>query len=610
MVQIERAEEVDTETAAPQQMAVGGASVDSQAITQESIAGDPDAESSVVSDAHGFTGESSSATDSSVPPDWQSARTRRTRQVALVSLVSVTGLMAAIVVFTWFVKSFREEPIAQNSNQPGVNAAEDAQPSEAETIESESNEEADDTVDPVTAEPAESEAAESEATETDTGAAESENIQPVIPTDLMPESPLGGPIIPIEPDTSLMPQDPLAADPETEIAGMEDLTPELKKYLRFLPDEGQVEATNLPAPPTMDDVKIEGAAEQNFNFLGRPEPREINLKSDFGIRMALASEGYPLVDLTLLVSQATSVPIQVDWVSFDLAGIDVSKPIETVKGWQTARDILDSIGSRLGAEVREEKTLVIFTLTDDSFQQTIDSLSDFTDFGDGKTSAIRVLNTFLGANPEQPALAIGVDREQRQLAGLAIEGLRRMRGVEPKVPDPALRHWAGPMGQSVEWPVVVGGQTGPQQDSPITLASLLRRTSRLNQSTCIVNWYDVTSRGASPEWTLIPHAKQDAATMLTKAMEPFQLQVRTVDGSHWWVGSESTYDRLTAVVWTPPLGASKDEFLQRIQTIMQGATPEMFRMAYDQDSDRALLLLPRFIVRQLPKIAPEKVVKN
>ena len=102
---------------------------------------------------------------------------------------------------------------------------------------------------------------------------------------------------------------------------------------------------------------------------------------------------------------------------------------------------------------------------------------------------------------------------------------------------------------------------------------------------------------------MIPHVKGDAGAMLGKALQAFPMQTRQVDAKHWWVGTEPTYDRLTAVVWTPPLGESKEDFLQRIDTIMQGASAETYRVSYDEVSDRALMLLPRFIVRQLPKIA-------
>jgi hypothetical protein len=141
-------------------------------------------------------------------------------------------------------------------------------------------------------------------------------------------------------------------------------------------------------------------------------------------------------------------------------------------------------------------------------------------------------------------------------------------------------------------------------DTPITIAGLLRRTAKRNQATCVVNWYDANRRAAAPEELVFPHATTDAGTTLDQTLSPFQLQVRKVDPQHWWVGTEATYDRLTAVVWTAPLGEARDTFTRRITAIMDGASSDVFRFAIDDESDRALLLLPRYIVRQMPKIAP------
>ncbi len=102
---------------------------------------------------------------------------------------------------------------------------------------------------------------------------------------------------------------------------------------------------------------------------------------------------------------------------------------------------------------------------------------------------------------------------------------------------------------------------------------------------------------------MIPFAQADAAATLDATLSPFEIQVRQVDAEHWWVGSESTYDHLPVVVWTSPLGNSRDMFNQRITAVMAANPGDAFRSTIDEDSDRALLLLPRYIVRQLPKIA-------
>lgn len=620
MVQIEQ-DPADA-TAAPQQVAVGHADVDSQAITQGSIATEQEADLPELTDVHGFSGDSSGSNNDGVPPDWQSAGTQRTRQIVLISLLSVTGLITAIVVFAWFVRSFGEGSTVADSGTQVVDVDPGTDQDQAEAGETQADPNTDpnvygDTVPNANGDngaestnegsvtgsnPAVLDSNQAEMVDVSTAeASQSVAASGAPPSDLTPQSPLDVPTQPNVP--GLMPVNPLANDPEPEAGGMQALPPELEKYTRFLLDEGQVEETTLPAPPSMQDIEIDDAADQDFNSLGMAAPRELNLKGDLAIRMAFASEGYPLADLILLISQATGVPIQIDWVSFDLAGVPIDQQIAIAKGWKTAREMLDLTAESLGAELRAEKTLLILTLNDDSFQQTIGSLTDLGDFGAEKTSATAVLNGFLGANPELAKLALGETREQQQLAGLAVEGLRRMRGVPSKVSDVALSRWASGIENSVEWPLVTGGEAGPQADTPITLASLLRRTARRNQSTCIVNWYDAQRRGASPELVMIPHAKEDAGAMLGDALKKFPLQTRRVDAKHWWVGTEPTYDRLTAVVWTPPLGDSKNEFLKQIDTIMQGASADTYRLAYDQVSDRALMLLPRFIVRQLPKIA-------
>jgi hypothetical protein len=125
----------------------------------------------------------------------------------------------------------------------------------------------------------------------------------------------------------------------------------------------------------------------------------------------------------------------------------------------------------------------------------------------------------------------------------------------------------------------------------------------------VVNWYDANRRGLAPEKLVIPFAETDAATTLEATLSSFAMQVRQVDAKHWWVGSESTYDHLPVVVWTSPLGNSRDIFNQRITDVMAANPGDVFRSTIDQDSDRALLLLPRYIVRQLPKIAASIAAK-
>jgi hypothetical protein len=90
--------------------------------------------------------------------------------------------------------------------------------------------------------------------------------------------------------------------------------------------------------------------------------------------------------------------------------------------------------------------------------------------------------------------------------------------------------------------------------------------------------------------------------VINKELQPFALQARQVDASHWWVGSQANYDRFPVVVWSQPLGAQQAVLAQRLKAAAASTKADIFSMAIDPQTDRALLLLPRYLVRQLPTI--------
>ncbi|MDB4749676.1 hypothetical protein OAF83_02105, partial [Rubripirellula sp.] len=432
-----------------------------------------------------------------------------------------------------------------------------------------------------------------------------------IPSDLLTPSVLDPPS---NPDAVASTDDPVSTnsvtaentDDSDNAPGMQDLPPELAQYTQFLLDDGAQAKPTLQAPPTMEEVKLEAAADEEGEDLRIPiVPKELDLRADLAIKLALASDGYPASDLMLLISQVTGVPIQMDWPSFDLAGSDIQQIVPTTKAWRSARELLDETAAALNAEIREQPTLLLLTLRDDVFDEADSRLTAVDDFGADKVSAQDFLQGFLAgengdANP----------REVSQLACFATEALRRMRGVTPKMEDARFGRWAREInGTQTEWAVLSDGECGPQLDAPISVAGLLRRTAKLNQATCVFNWQDAIRRGVRPEHLLLPHKEENAGSTLGNTLAPLGLQVRQVDLKHWWVGTEATYDRLPIFVWTPPLGEARVGFLEQMNKVMAGSSPRHFRLAIDDSSDRALMLLPRFIVRQLPTIIPTVAAK-
>lgn len=625
-----------------QQVAVGTSAVDSQAITEEAIAAHEASEfGSSPPSTSGFAGDEAGGQSTAqpagpVPPDWQSDRTRRFRQIAMVIAVSAVSLVVCIAGFSWFVFSWKDrqavtqtdggstseevaelpqtsdeaDPTDQDdaSDDPaGIDPTADSRDSDASSATTMDPNQATSMAEPSAAVegPAEPSSPASETASANNG---NLNSTPTVPSDLIPRSPLDDstPAVPPPPAAQLPVVDDSPAEQDPGTSGLQELPPELAKYTRFLLEEGPTEQPTLQAPPTMDEVTLEAAADELDDPTITVRPKEINLKADLALRMAVDTKGYRLPELVLLISQITGVPIQIDWVSFDLANIDLDAPVTTPQGWQSAREILDATAGQWGAELRDEETLGMITLSDEVFDQHLAALADLSDFGTGQASAKAVLIEFLGGEGQQPdaELPLGISREDRQLAGIAVDALRRMRQLDPKVEDDHLGRWAWPTSDTAgEWMPVVAGESLPQSDVPVAMAEFLRQLAKKNQVMLLINWYDFGRRSVAPERLFIPHSDVDAGETLRRALEPLGLQARQVDGNHWWLGRESTYDRLPVIVWTPKLGPQRDRFVQELTNVMQGATRDAFRLTIDPDTDRALILLPRFVVRQLSKLA-------
>ncbi|MFG0290983.1 MAG: hypothetical protein ACF8CQ_22625, partial [Rhodopirellula sp. JB044] len=119
--------------------------------------------------------------------------------------------------------------------------------------------------------------------------------------------------------------------------------------------------------------------------------------------------------------------------------------------------------------------------------------------------------------------------------------------------------------------------------------------------TCIVNWDDARQRRLSPGQLVLPYANQPAGKMLSQSLAPMGLQTRVADKSHWWVGTEATYDRMPLLVIGDELGPRREEVIARIHEAATRADT-LILIKHDPVSDRYLGLVPRFLYRQLPGI--------
>ncbi len=623
-----------------QKVALGGSVVDSQAVTEDALASHADGSDYGVAlpTTTGFQ-DGEPATTSAPPvsgsPDtqWESEGTRKTRQIGLIVAVSLISLLVCLAGFGWFVSSWSGQQQADNSvpgnsetNQNTVPSDLDTQPTldssdpenrfdheSGSANQPESSDETGSSGQPKGSEdqvenPAAESVSATENPQPEMRANPSVNPETRIPSDLIPVSPLESAAPTTDasqpgPDAAINPAD--TNEDATETSGMQELPPGLQQYTRFLLEEGPVEKPNLDAPPSMDDIELDSASKELDTPFMPVRPKVINLDADLAIQLAVDSKGYALPDLALIISQITGVPIQIDWVSFDLANLDLTTLLPPPKGWQPAKEILKSVCDQIGAEIRPEENLLTITLSDITFNKTLKLIGDLSDFGNDKISAAQVLSSFLESDPTDPEFLSSLNsRKEQQVALIAIEALRMMRGIPSKVPSEKMHRWAWPSdGKNRGWLSQIEGTSFPQADSPMSMAEFLRRISKQNQVQSLINWYDFSARNIYPDKRFLPHSAATSAETLQEVLEPLGLQARQVDANHWWFGRESTYDRLPAIIWTAPMTSNRETFVNQITNLVnQGANSGVFRLEVDPLSNRVLMVLPRYVAHQLPKL--------
>lgn len=596
----------------PAQVAIGNANVDSEALTEDSIdVGDEGLDQDQL--PSGFAGEIESpesevAPAGPIPPNWQSEKAQRSRQIGLIVAISASTLLGAVLFFGWFVKSWNQK--ADTETKPaGLVATESLNPKVDEEAESSKT--------PTEAEPNVPEAlAETDTAPTDVESkiddlpvAEAVPEQPSDATEIVAETPkddLPSDLIP-KMDDIFAPADQKVAGAEDDDASTLERLPEgLRKIAGGF--ELEAEPTAPVLEPLRTEIKIEGPAVEKADpmMIANP-PEQPNMRRALGVQFALSTkkDQVSLGDLMLIISQITAVPIQIDWVSFDLMGVDIRQGVRApTRKVLTAEKFLNDVAASIGAEIQQKELMLVLTPTKATRDAAFANLFDLSDFADSD-SAGAVLNEFLWGKDVagQTKLKVGESQPEQELAGLATEALRRMRGVKTKVDEIAFRRWAQSTSDPVvDWPLVSAGVVGDQLDAPIAMSGFLRRIANRNGATCYVNWFDGIVHRMSPDQLTMPYSNTDAGAVLKSVLDPFKMQARRIDGQHWWVGNQSTYDRFPVVVWTEPLGPNPAESLKAIAAMVLKSEKNISHVAIDKVTGRAMMLLPRYIVRQMPKI--------
>jgi len=572
---------------------------------------------------------------------WQNESTQRTKQLVLVALISLFGLIAATVVFSQFVRTWRgqqggDEQVA--TVVPPVEPA-DAVPTElADDVESASEqikaEPSSELIAPAaTPEPMQTEVARVPPAVTDTG------IPPLKPTPFeLPltdssktDSPKTGAPRAISDDQNKPVDNASVAD--SAPPQMKNLPPGLLQYVPLLSLETTENQTARPlqAPPTIDVVRIDAAADDEAtDDVSRPKRKPIDVEKSLALRFAIDNKNASLAELTLLISQLTTVPIEIELISLDAAGVRVEAAIKTPGKVISMRDWIDAVCLSIGMVSQASDDRIMISASDAGVDAGIGPALQLDDFGVDAPQVFGLISPILldeprivdgeAADADAPlptklsddgrSIVPGLSLQSRMRAALAIEAVRLMRGMPPKLDRWRTSRWMGAWpANSVaadassfgDWPVVNDGRHGPTLDSPRANADLLRSLATTNQSQVLVGWYDATRRGLYPADPVMPYTDQPtAAAMLDEIIGEQGLQTRVCGPSLWYICSEASYDRFEVIAWySIPPGSEADLRLRLANSLnLQDATT----MPIAFDENRMLIRCPRYLARQIQRI--------
>lgn len=588
------------------------------------------------------------ASPAAPPLDWQSEKSAKSRKLAIMVMSAVAGLLSLIILVMVLMRGNPggsntgsapdgDPQVAQNDAQANSSnpAVADPPAMDSPVPDSTTNENgdaatedsaSDANVDPQTETanstsnvPSESDPTQdNSATDTeDTKTADPPAMQP--PADLLPQNLL-------LPDNLLLPSNPLEgltpADPNNPPANNNDGGPEAPT-LTELPDALKpflvgmdIDRTHLPvdapAPKSLDEIQLDRAAADDIKLEVAVEtPRSVNLTAALGLTIAFQPtnpDGYPFGDFALFLSQMTSVPMELEWVSFDLVGTPLTTRIPLPTGkWVSIEEALTSACEAAGASFEKHDSSIQIKPLDARFSEVVTDAIDFSDVKDAKSAVLTARQLLQQSEGDPSAIEIPVNPGPQQLAVMVCEAIRRARGEAGKLNDQNVKRWIGAYKDQLDgWPVLTGGNSGDPLVEPLPLASLVRRFAKRNGATAFVNWQEAAKRDLNPDTMMMPKAGKDisAADALSEVFSPEGIQVRVPDAQHWWIGTEAYFDRLPVVIWFDDQ-ANANRYLGVVRGAIDGAgIDQQFigAAAVDPVSGKCIAVIPRFLLRQLPRL--------
>jgi hypothetical protein len=594
-----------------------------------------------------------------MPSAWESDQTKRSRQIALIAFLSSGTLVVAAILFWLFVKNWNQSPTTaeRNVSNPAETLAEAsaanpvsdatqpkgpeglaAQDPGQEAIQSTPDSTPDSTLGGTTP---------TELNPID--AANTETPSPESPTKVATDNPASNPTADntaadntaadntaagaSEADaanaTSVAGDSPplddgglrLEPSPSTvaaEVGGMQQLPPELQRFLPSDVDLEDLASAEDEVPIDLAPAVLPTAWKAPVDRGNHPLPsKPSKLTSIAQARVAgIQIESQTIGQSVIVLERLFGVPLYLDVRSMDIAGIDVTMPVDLKVTKMTGDALLAKFCELTGLEPFEQPAGAMMLRAPESSQEQIPTTFAVEDLCiDGSpqwlATMFEPIFAIRDAATTDPAasVSIGVSgtslqyegpARQRWMLAVALDAIRRGRGIPTQLPSWRIDRW---IHREVEaaYPDSIASPPGIHAVAPSRLISDWLGKTR----TLTVDWPACTVHGLLPDSVVVPwrgEGEVSFADGVADALSPWDLVLQPLGESVWQVTSSERYG--TEMVWvTAPVEGDRAAVEARLAKAIAGS-PQQSQIGVVLDENTKTLIghLPRYLAKELRKI--------
>lgn len=595
--------------------------------------GRPGAESSHLPPESGLPPGAATHLDGAVPPvAWQSESSAKVRQLAAVAAIAVIGLLIAGGVFMLVIRSWKDSRSPQKTilaevdgasgdldtagDGRGLGARADNSPpgipvipesaSDATTDDTSSNEIPDAGMGKPTAEDPSEHVGDDDqvAGVIESGQKEGDGAGGVtLPEPLFPEVVAG-----IEDRGNESDQEGTA----------EELPPSLAQYMEVIqlgkPDANVI-GTTAPAPPAIDQLRIQfpQMLAPDTEFPPPAAPVDVRARGKMRI-MGFIAEDQPLDRVLRVVGQAAGIPVEMNLLAFDVAGMQVNQLVAIKSKETEAAPLLAAIVQIAGCVMQlGDDSIVRVSPNESAIEQAVSRSLKLDDFDGQLPLAESEFRKLTGAD-EASVLTVqaGVatlesTQEIRLRAALLLDAIRSARGLAGRLDSSGAGRWIRTLADGVggndrnraDWGPIADHEVGFSEDQEYGIDLVLGDLAADAGAGLVIDWKSCWSHGLTPEAKALPWFDgKKTHQVIEQVLRPYALQAFAPAQGVIWIGAQEDYEK-TPLFGILQTSLSPEESIQRIALAIEQPIDQTAAW-FDPVSKKIVVFLPRYVIRELP----------